>query len=294
MGRTLVLKWSLALLVAACSPTPSATPSLAPSVTPPSPYPTTRPTEGPSGSPSSLPFLDPETLAAVRLDESDVTAICDPDPSASGDVFCYEGLELGFRALRTTMTSVDRLYLNRPACASGVCVPDEVNRVRVIGWSGADAYTVLMDWDADTITVPIPDAAVAWPAATSSVPPPIRRPSIDNAPAEIRRREPYPFCGRAKPLGFQDEEPGDREEVEAINTCFFDGVLEGRPVEMIEIPAVTRKPALLRFDGIGFVTRYLQEGDGQDRGWFRREGSLVLGRSVYGSLDGPFTPKRVE
>lgn len=281
-------------MVAACSPTPSNGPSPPPSTAPPNSLATTLPTHVPSASPSSAASLDLETLPKVRLADSDTTAICDPDPSAFGDVFCYDGLDLGFRALRTTMTSVDRLYLNRPACASGVCDPDEVNRVRVIGWSGADAYTVLMDWDANTITIPTPGAAAAWPFATSSVPPSIRWPSIDNAPTEIGRREPYPFCGRAKPLGFQDEEPGDREEVEAINACFFDAVLEGRPVEMIEVTAVTRQPALLRFDGYGFVIRYMQEGEGPDRGWFRREGALVLGRTVLGSLEGIDIPSRVE
>jgi hypothetical protein len=248
----------------------------------------------PSPIPTPIGFLDLETLPNVQLEESAATAICDPDPSAFGDVFCEDGLRLGFRALRTAMSSIDRLYLHRPACASGVCVPEEVNRVRVLGWSGSEAFTILIDWDANTITVPVAGAAVPWPSATVSVPPDVRRPKIESAPPEIARREPYPFCGRAKPIGFVDDEPGDVEAVEAINVCFFDAVLDGRPVEMIDISAVSRQPTLLRFHGFGRVVRYQQEGNPSDEAWFRREGWLVLARTVNGGLAGIDVPVRIE
>jgi hypothetical protein len=192
------------------------------------------------------------------------------------------------------MPSIDRLYLNRPACATGVCVPEEVSRVRVIGWSGPEAFTVTMDWDANTITVPAPGAAAAWPSATSSIAPSIRRPSLDDVPREIREREPYPFCGRAQPIGFQDDTPEDVARVRDINSCFFDGVLEARPVEMIDVSAVTRDPAIFRFDGRGRVVRFELEGDSPGRGWVRREGWLILGGTVYWSLAGLDAPKKLD
>ena len=243
-----------------------------------------------------MPLLDLDALPAVSLEDADATAICDPDPSAFGDVFCYDGLELGHRALRTVMTSVDRLYLNRPACASGICIPDQVNRVRVIGWSGDEAYTVLMDWDANTITVPIPSAAAAWPAAISSIAPAVRRPSLDNAPAEIANREPYPFCGRAQPIGLRSDTPEKVARVNAINSCFFDGVLAGRPVEMIEITAITEQPAMFRFGGPGPVIRYLEKREGPivKRGWYRAEGPIVLGGSVYWGISFNLEPVKVD
>ena len=241
----------LALIVAACSPVPSADPSSAAVASPSMPPPAMRTSTTPVPSPSSLPLLDLETLPVVHLEDSGATSICDLDPSAFGDVFCYDGLDFGHRALRTVMASIDRLYLNRPACAGGACIPDEVNRVRVIGWSGDEAYSVLIDWDDSTITVPTAGAAAPWPSASSSLAPPIRRPSFDNVPAEIRQRESYPFCGRAKPIGFRDDKPEVVARVYAINRCFFDAVLDGRPAEMIHITAVTEQPALFRFGDRG-------------------------------------------
>lgn len=285
MGRTYIATTLIAAVVMACSPMQSAEPSVGPAITPSAAL-TVPPPQEPSPSPVTIQILDDEALADVHLQDSGATAVCDPDPSAFGDVFCSDGLEWGLRALRTVMPSVDRLYLNRPACASGTCTPEDVNIVRVIGWIGDDAHTVFLDGDNSTVTVPVPGAAALWPLATSSVPPPIFRPSIKNAATEIHRREPYPYCGRAMPIGLVDDTPAEVERYRAINTCFLDGVLDGRPVEMIEITAVTEKPALFRFDGQGPVLRYLESTEGTAaRRWYRAEGPVILGSSVLFGLE---------
>jgi hypothetical protein len=267
----------LAVIVGACSPMPSAEPSKALPISSPTAMQTVGPTERPS--PSPVPLLHQEDLPVVELEDSGAIAVCDPDPSAFGDVFCYDGLRLGLRALRTLVPKVDRLYLNRPGCAAGSCIPDQVNKVRVIGWVGADAFTVFIDWDESAITEPVPGAPVAWPAAKSSIAPPVARPSIEGAPREVREREAHPFCGRAK--------PGDNERELAISACFFDAVLEARPVEMIVITDITRTPAIFRFDGQGMVVRYMEYHDDRfnSRGWHRAEGPVSLGHSVYHGLN---------
>jgi hypothetical protein len=82
----------------------------------------------------------------------------------------------------------------------------------------------------------------------------------------------------------------------AVNRCFFDGMLQGRPVEMVMITDVTRQPVVFRFDGSGFVTRYMQEGgDGStSRAWYRRDGCEILGSSVYWGLECGAEPVRLD
>lgn len=288
-----------AVLLIACEPTPTSNPD--PSVPRHTPLSTGAPSTQSSASPSSSPIslIDESDLSDASLDAERPTGICDPEPRTAnpdaGDsqVFCSDALELGFRALRTVLPSIDRLYLDRQTCAAVPSTPRELDEVRVVGWLANEAYTVVIDWNDSTITKPTPGASSPWPSATSSVAPPVARPPIVGAPREVRRREPFPFCGRAKPLGFGRDEPGDYERVLEINRCFYDGVLQGRPVEMILITDVTREPAILRFDGTGFVSRYMQEGDHADRRWYRRDGTLILGSSVYHGASGPFDPIKI-
>jgi hypothetical protein len=72
-------------------------------------------------------------------------------------------------------------------------------------------------------------------------------------------------------------------------------VLEGRPVEMIDITAVAEQPALFRFGGQGPVIRYLEQGEDHSGrpGWYRAAGPIILGGSVYFSLSFNLEPVRV-
>jgi hypothetical protein len=248
--------------------------------------------ESPLGVWGPYPRLFEEDLADVSFESERPTAVCGQDPSdayAGGprsQIYCHDGLALGFRALRTQMPAIERLYLQHGACTAVPCTQAELDTVAVIGWLGNVAYSVGITSDPYRISVPIPGATADWPAASSSVAPPLARPSIDGASRAIRTREPYPYCGRTTRnpfLGTSKERPSDAETVWAINRCFFDGVLDGRPVEMIEITAVTRQPVLLRFDGDGFITRYIRtDGVGL---WRREEFVVVLNASVFNGLE---------
>lgn len=294
----------LAACLAACGPSPTPRPTTTEVV--PSVQPSNPPSTQPPPSPSLIPLMSEDELADVSVDAERPTAICDQDPSdARVDgpkslIDCSGGLQYGFRALRTRLGSIDRLYLHRGSCAAVPCTPEELDVVSVIGWHGSDAYSVVITADPEgvtvsTITAPIAGALAAWPKASSSVPPRVARPSIPGAPHELRRRAPYPYCGREKPVGVAADQPGDYELGLEINRCFIDGVLEGRPVEMIVITAVTRQPVVLRFDGSGFVTQYMQiEGTASmPPGWYRREGCITLERFVYFGFACASNPKKV-
>jgi hypothetical protein len=217
---------------------------------------------------------DPNTIADVDLRVERPTAVCDGNPNIAflgapeSSIACDTGLGLGFRALRVDMPAIDRLYLHRRPCAALPCTQYELDVVDVIGWLGERAMTVTIV--EGQLTFPLDGAVAAWPAASTSVPPPIDRPLIKGAPREIARREPYPYCGRQQPT---DSGQPDQRRVE-INRCFIDGVLDGRPVEMVFIPEVIREPILFRFSGRGFVDA-----------WSARNGSwatcITLGSSVY-------------
>jgi hypothetical protein len=290
VSRRLVVTAAVAVILSACgpSPMPSQTATLTAST---SPRPTVQPTveSQAAPSPSSVTYLSDEELADVSIEVERPTAVCDQDPSnayAGGpdsQITCYDGLQLGLRALRTRMTSVDRLYLHRGACAGVRCTPIELDTVAVIGWLSGDAYTVTITWETHEITAPADGAIADWPTASGSVPPQVERPTIAAAPAEIRQREPYPYCGREEPVGLITDEPGDFEHVLEINRCFFDGVLEGRPVEMVKTTDVAIEPVVLRFDGQGFVTRYMKYDT--PRTWHRDQGPVILGTSVFFGLE---------
>jgi hypothetical protein len=287
----LLLTAGLLIIVSACGPFP--TPSIAPPSTGSSAAATVASPSAPP--PSSLGFLSEEELAPVSLEDERPTAICDTEPRTSdraapqSHILCYDGLEEGLRALRTRLASVDLLYLRYGPCAAVPCTQGEVDTIEVIGWSGNTASSVVITYEPRTITIPSDGASKDWPSASSSKPPPVARPSIAGAAKEMQARTPYPFCGRTTRnpvLGTPTERPGDSDQVWAINRCFFDGIFAERPVEMIEITAVTRQPVLLRFDGSGFVTRYISKGvasNGSPK-WYRNEGPIIVNSSVFFGL----------
>jgi hypothetical protein len=171
------------------------------------------------------------------------------------------------------MPSVDRLYLYRRPCAVLPCTQTELDTVDVIGWAGDDAFSVTITEEPFTLTVPFDGAIAPWPQASSSIPPPVSRLAIEGASREIRRREPYPYCGRERP--HDSGQPAERRL--EINRCFIDGVLEGRPVEMVFIPDVIREPVVMRFDGSGFIVVWSARQAS-------RETCITLGTSVYFGL----------
>jgi len=256
-------------------------PSVNPTATAPlavAPTATIRPSERPATrTPTpTVHLFGEEDLADVDLYVERPTAVCDGDPNIAflnapeSNIDCYNGLRFGFRAIRTQLASVDRLYLYRRPCAALPCTQHELDTVDVIGWQGESAFSVTMTGVYSTMTAPASGAAAPWPNASSSIPPSIARPTIDGAPRAIRLREPYPYCGRQQPV---DSGQTTERQVE-INRCFIDGVLEARPVEMVFIPDVVREPILIRFDGSGFVDV-----------WSARHGSwetcISLGGWVY-------------
>lgn len=301
MRKTLVVAL-VASLFGACSPTPAATPETALPTQARSPA--AEASSGPPSaepSPSAIPLLSDDELADVSLEDVDITAVCDQDPSDAymdgekSTVDCFDGLQLGYRALRTTLAAVDRLYLHRQTCAAIPCTSEELAEVTVIGWSGTFPYSVFINWTAHSITVPQAGATTSWPAATSSARPAVERITIDGAPKEIQSREPFPYCGLATPVGLTTDKPGDFERHVQINRCFMDGVLDRRPVEMVLITDVTEEPVVLRFGGHGFVTRYMLEGEGATRAWYRHHAAaLILGISVLSNLDGLFDRTELE
>jgi hypothetical protein len=238
---------------------------------------TIRPSERPAPTPEpTVHFLGVEDLADVDLYDERPTAVCDGDPNNAfldapeSDIDCCNGLRFGFRAIRTRLASVDRLYLHRRSCAALPCTRLELDTVDVIGWKSDNAVSVTMTGAYDRITAPVEGAIAPWPSASSSTSPPIARPAIEGAPTAIRRREPFPYCGRQRPV---DSGQSGERQVE-INRCFIDGVLEARPVEMVFVPEVIREPILIRFDGTGFVEVWsARQG--------RRETCITLPAWVY-------------
>lgn len=272
----------LAVLLSACGPMPTVTP-LATIVVVVTPAATLAPSEQPS-TPSPAPtvtLMHPDDVAEVDLLDERPTAVCDQDPNLpyidapEQRIDCYNGLQLGFRALRTHMPSIGRLYLHRGPCAALPCTQTELDTVDVIGWLGSDAFSVTITEEPFTLTVPFAGALAPWPTASSSVPPPIARPEIEGASREISRREPYPYCGRERP--HDSGQPAERRL--EINRCFMDGVLEGRPVEMVFIPDVIREPVVIRFDESGSIVVWSARQSSQT--W----SCVTLGSSVYFGLE---------
>lgn len=167
--------------------------------------------------------------------------------------------------MKTTLAHVDRLYLKRPVCASIPCTPEELATVIVTGWSGDAATTVVIDGERNRITPPLPDAAATWPIPTSTQGPSPARPDIDGAPRSIRDREPLPYCGSAD------------DDRQAAMQCFRDAVLDGRPVEMIEMFAIGGGTQVFRFDGRGLIQRFAPFGNE----WREDRGGMIIG-SAFG------------
>jgi hypothetical protein len=234
---------------------------------------TASPTASPSSSPPSptataVAYLDPEGLPPASLEDEGATTICDPEASQfDGNagptvVPCYDGTLLGLRALHTAMAKVDRIYLRRTPCQQIPCTTSELSVVTVIGWTGNDALSVVLDNEHNTVTVPQSDPLAVWPMPGSTVSPEAKRVDLKGAPKVVCEREPYPYCGDA-PDG---QSP--------IRSCFRYAVLDGRQVEMIDHNIVTGDVWVMRFDGQGLIWRY---GEGEGGGWFRDGGSLILG-----------------
>ena len=268
----------IACLLSACDSTPHDSPS-APGVvaTPTATILTSAPTT-PSPAPT-IALMGEDDVADVDVLKERPTAVCDGNPNLQyidapeSRIECYNGLQLGFRALRTRMASVDRLYLHRRPCAALPCTQSELDTVDVVGWLGDDALSVTITEEPFSLTVPFDGAIVPWPQASSSVPPPVARPTIEGASREIRRREPYPYCGRERPT---DSNQSTQRALE-INRCFIDGVVGGRPVEMVFIPDVIQEPVVIRFDGSGFVVLW----SARQPSW---ETCVTLGSWVYFGL----------
>lgn len=270
----------VAYLLSACDPTPTVSPTATAvvAVTPAATSALSVATTTPSPAPS-VPLMGEADVADVDLLIERPTAVCDQDPNLQfieapeSRIECYNGLQLGFRALRTRLVSVDRLYLHRRPCAALPCTQTELDTVDVVGWVGDDALSVTITEEPFTLTVPFAGAIVPWPTASWSVPPPVARPTIEGASREIRRREPYPYCGRQRP----DDSEQRTERALEINRCFIDGVLEGRPVEMGFIPDVVQEPVVLRFAGSGFIVVW----SARQSNW---QTCITLGSWVYFGL----------
>lgn len=270
----------LGILIMSCGPVvPSPSPSTpvvhpSPVVTAP---PSLAPTPIPTLTPAPVTYLSFEELKEGGLEDEGATLICDADPDQldinAGQTLasCYDGLLVGLRALHTAGgTSFDRLYLQRQTCASSPCSADELNTVTVTGWVDAVATSVMLDFDHRLAAVPAPDPPALWPTPTSSVSPSVMRPVVSGAPASVRKRAPYPFCGRA-----------DQDRDQAMG-CFLDAILRGTPAEMLDTFDVSGGTEIFRFDGHGPVIRFAELPDG----WFQDLGSINLGGWSFDELAG--------
>jgi hypothetical protein len=263
----------LAFVLTACTVVPPSTALLTPT-NPPATIASAPPSPSPPASASVL--LDPEDLPEANLKEEDATLLCDPEASQfdlnAGDtlLFCYDGLLLGLRALKTGADHFDRLYLQRAICASIPCTPAELGTVTVTGWTDGAALSVVIDHARSGVTVPAPDSEAMWPTPSSTESASVARPEIDGAPKVVRQREPYPYCGAVH----QDRLPALR--------CFLDAMLRGTPAEMLDRSRVSGEIRVFRFDGQGLIERYAEFPDG----WLLDGGSAILGSAGTWSYDG--------
>jgi hypothetical protein len=270
-SRRITASLLAALIIAGCGGTPAQdTTAAPPRGTVPTPSPTIAPT------PTTLDTLDIDSLPGVALVDALPTAVCDPEPgqadpeAGEGTLYCGGALELALGALRTvTGQTVERLYLDLPACATSPCTEEELDTGTVTAWTATSAWQVVLDTRSDTVTVPIRVTAATWPQAGTSPAPSVKRPVIQGAPAEVASRTPLPYCGRAE-VGAPPEVAG----------CFRDAVLAGRRAEMIERVHGTEGGEILwidRFDGAGPIVRYVRDRTSGSAIWHRSEGTMILG-----------------
>jgi hypothetical protein len=216
----------------------------------------------------------------IELASVGATALCDGEPSqGNGEageslIKCSDGLAFAVVAIRTvTPEAVRRLYLQRPACATVPCTEDELSTARVGAWTATRTFSVQLDARLGTVPVPVEGNDAAWPRPGISAAPRVARPSFKGAPHEVAERDPYPFCGQAE----------FREPV--VLACFRDGVLVGRPVEMVARLHGTEGADLLeirRYAGSGPLIGYQHDQTvGQDGRaaniWRRDAGAMILG-----------------
>lgn len=211
-----------------------------------------------------------------RQDLSQTRALCVDDPDVDDEdggrtMGCGAVLEVAAAVADSAfgIGAPTQMLVTRPTC-TGACTADESNRATVDIWASSGAVVrVGLDGRVETATAELIDPAAArWPTPTTTEAPAVARPGIAHAPARIRDREPYPFCGtfdRADPGG--DDVPLER--------CFLDAVIDGRSAEYLaeeygtEGGTVTE---LYRFAGSGSVQRDVR-ADGR---WETQRGCLVL------------------
>jgi hypothetical protein len=237
-------------------------------------------TSAPSPSIAATPIatLAIDDLPEATLDPAIVTAVCDPEAAQAnieaGDatIFCGDALPIGLRAISTIATGpVSRLYFHRPTCVAIPCTEDELATATIWGWTAEGALRIELDSRMTTVTAPVRDPTASWPAAGTAPAPPVDRPDIPGAPAEIRDRVPYPFCGSAS-FG----------QPPAAMACMRSAVLAGRPAELIDTATGTEGGSftiLYRFDGRGAISRAMDPVDANGRAgpWLRQWGTLILG-----------------
>jgi hypothetical protein len=221
-------------------------------------------------SPTPEPRLDTDPLPRVDLTKETPTAVCDPEPSqANADagestIACGEALTLAARTVRSVSTaSIERLWVRRPVCTSFPCTEDQLNTASVVVQTTAEALVVDIDGRLTSVSTPRPAPPPLWPAAGSSAVPAAAKPWITGAPAEVKKRNALPYCGRT-----------EVSSPRAIMDCFRDAVLSGRPAEVVDLSYGTEGGEYLqvyRFSGTGPIVGYSHF----DR-WIKQVGSLHL------------------
>jgi hypothetical protein len=159
-----------------------------------------------------------------------VTQWCEPylgdDAGDREPIICTDALELAVRALGSLQGSV-RLaeYRTGPWCPGTRCAPS------------TDAAHVLLASDlAGVLVVEVRrvdgDGLAVWPAVAGASlprpppfdPPLVQRPALEDAPAELQGRDPYPFCGTLAAFAAEG----------AAAACFVTAVRAGSPAELIQ------------------------------------------------------------
>lgn len=215
-------------------------------------------------------LLDINGLPAGDLDPAALTVVCDPDPDqalprgGASQLFCADTARLGIRAMATlTGQPVSRIYIQRPVCPALPCFDAELDSATVTAWTDAGSTSFAFDIRQLTIPTPTADPAARWPSLSMAAPS-VDRPVFKGAPHVLATRTPYPFCGTTT-----DQGPPD------IANCFLSGVLEGRPVEMVDRSFGIEGGMVIsiyRFDGAGAIHSIVSV----EHRWIRVDGGVII------------------
>jgi hypothetical protein len=207
--------------------------------------------------PFATPTPVPTLAAGVSL--SAIATICFLDPKLAttldGQDACEVALKTVLGRLGTKAANVTRIHASSSNMSSCRCQA-------LVGFKDGSLQAFAFDWTDFSVGNGIPIAASEWPWGTAAAftSPPVARGTFGlQAPSELAKRSPLPYCG-------DNGYPTDVDHAQ----CFIDSVLAGHPAE------------------------YIEESPGYEGGWFvsvyRFTGSGAI-TIESGSMDRPYGAK---